>query len=75
MFDLEEITKAAEYLKEEEELLSSTEDLAKILGEWLYDQLEEIDLIYSRDSILQRKIHKAELEAERQLIEDGELVA
>lgn len=75
MFNSEEIITAAEYLKEEEELLSSPEEIAKILSNWLSEQLEEIDLIYRRESILQKRIFKAEVDAERELIESGELAA
>lgn len=75
MFNSEEIITAAEYLKEEEELLSSPEEIAKILSNWLSEQLEEIDLIYRRESILQKRIFQAEVDAERELIESGELAA
>lgn len=75
MFNSEEIIAAAEYLKEEEELLSSPEEIAKILSNWLSEQLEEIDLIYRRESILQKRIFQAEVDAERELIESGELAA
>lgn len=75
MFNSEEIITAAEYLKEEEELLSSPEEIAKILSNWLSEQLEEIDLIYRRESILQKRIFEAEVDAERELIESGELAA
>ena len=75
MFNSEEIMSAAEYLKEEEELLSSPEEIAKILSNWLSEQLEEIDLIYRRESILQKRIFEAEVDAERELIESGELAA
>ena len=75
MFNSEEIITAAEYLKEEEELLSSPEEIAKIISNWLSEQLEEIDLIYRRESILQKRIFEAEVDAERELIESGELAA
>ncbi len=75
MFDTEEIIKAAEYLKEEEELLSAPDEIAKILSNWLSEQLEEIDLIYRKESILQKRIFEAEVDAERELIENGELAA
>ena len=75
MFNSEEIIKAAEYLKEEEELLSSPQEIAKILSNWLSEQLEEIDLIYRKDSILQKRILQVEVDAERELIEAKELAA
>ncbi len=75
MFNSEEIIKAAEYLKEEEELLSSPQEIAKILSNWLSEQLEEIDLIYRKDSILQKRIFQVEVDAERELIEGKELAA
>lgn len=75
MFNSEEIIKAAEYLKEEEELLSSPQEIAKILSNWLSEQLEEIDLIYRKDSILQKRIFQVEVDAERELIETEDLVA
>ena len=75
MFNSEEIIKAAEYLKEEEELLSSPQEIAKILSNWLSEQLEEIDLIYRKDSILQKRIFQTEVDAERELIEAKELAA
>ena len=75
MFDNEEIFKAAEYLKEEEELLSSPEEIAKIIGNWLSEQLKEIDWIYRQNSILQKRVFQAELDAERELIETEELAA
>ncbi len=75
MFNSEEIIKAAEYLKEEEELLSSPQEIAKILSNWLSEQLEEIDLIYRKDSILQKRIFQLEVDAERELIETEDLVA
>ncbi len=75
MFNSEEIIKAAEYLKEEEGLLSSPQVIAKILSNWLSEQLEEIDLIYRQDSILQKRIFQAEVDAERKLIETEELAA
>ena len=75
MFNSEEIIKAAEYLKEEEELLSSPQEIAKILSNWLSEQLEEIDLIYRKDSILQKRIFQVEVDAERELIEAKELAA
>ncbi len=75
MFNSEEIIKAAEYLKEEEELLSSPQEIAKILSNWLSEQLEEIDLIYRKDSILQKRIFQLEVDAERELIEGKELAA
>ena len=75
MFDNEEIFKAAEYLKEEEELLSSPEEIAKIISNWLSEQLKEIDWIYRQNSILQKRVFQAELDAERELIETEELAA
>ncbi len=69
MFNSEEIIKAAEYLKEEEELLSSPQVIANILSNWLSEQLAEIDLIYRQDSILQKRIFQTEVEAESELIE------
>ncbi len=44
MFDSQEIVQAAEYLIEEEELLSSPEKIAQILSDWLSEQLKEIDV-------------------------------
>ncbi len=75
MFNSEEIIKAAEYLKEEEGLLSSSKEIAKILSNWLSEQLKEIDWIYRQDSILQRRIFEAEVDAERELIENEKLAA
>lgn len=75
MFDSQEIVQAAEYLIEEEELLSSPEEIAKILSNWLSEQLKEIDWLYRRDSILQKRVFQAELDAERELIATEELAA
>ncbi len=69
MFNSEEIIKAADYLKEEEELLSSPQVIANILSNWLSKQLAEIDFIYRQDSILQKRIFQTEVDAERELIE------
>jgi hypothetical protein len=60
-----EILEAAKLLKEEQNLIGSEEAVAKILCDWLCQELEEIEWNYQHSSFLQRKIFNLELNTEK----------
>lgn len=61
----DEILEAAKLLKEEQDLISSSEAIAKILSDWLCEELEDIEWNYQHSSFLQREIFNLELKTER----------
>ncbi len=61
----DEILEAAKLLKEEKDLISSSEEIAKILSDWLCYELSEIEWNYQHSSFLQREIFNLELNTER----------
>jgi hypothetical protein len=76
MFNFEDrILKAAEFLKEERDLLAPKQEIAALIGNWIEEQLEDIDWHYRNSQALQKKVFKLELEAEKTLLEAEELAA
>ncbi len=63
----DEIFEAAQLLKEEQELLGETEKIAKVIVNWLEEQLEDITGHYSNSSTLKKGVFKIELEHEKAL--------
>ena len=59
-----EILEAAKLLKEEQDLIGSTEAIASVIFDWLYEELEEIEWNYQHSSSLQRKIFNLEMNTE-----------
>lgn len=67
-----EILEAAKLLKEEQDLIGSTEAVAEgaaslsasVISDWLYEELEEIEWNYQHSSLLQRKIFNLEMNIE-----------
>ena len=59
-----EILEAAKLLKEEQDLIGSTEAFASLISDWLYEELEEIEWNYQHSSLLQRKIFNLEMNTE-----------
>lgn len=76
MFNFEDqILKAAEFLKEERDLLAQKQEIAALISNWIEEQLEDIDWHYCNSQALQKKVFKLELEAEKTLLEIEELAA
>jgi hypothetical protein len=61
----DEILEAAKLLKEEQNLIGSSEAIANILCDWLCQELEEIEWNYQHSSFLQGKIFYLELNTEK----------
>ena len=60
-----EILEAAKLLKEEQDLISSSEAIAKILCDWLDQELEQIEWNYQHSSFLQEKVFNLEMNTEK----------
>ena len=60
-----EILEAAKLLKEEQDLIGSTEAIAKIISDWLCEELEEIEWNYQHSSFLQEKVFNLEMNSEK----------
>jgi hypothetical protein len=60
-----EILEAAKLLKDEQDLIGSSEAIANILCDWLCQELEEIEWNYQHSSFLQRKIFNLEMNTEK----------
>ena len=63
----DEIFEAAELLKQEQELIAEPEQIAKVISNWLEDQLEDIIWHYCNSPSFQKSIFKIELEQEKAL--------
>ena len=63
----DEIFEAAQLLKQEQELIGETEKIAKVIVNWLEEQLEDITAHYSNSSTLKKGVFKIELEHEKAL--------
>ena len=61
----DEILEAAKLLKEEKDLIGSSEEIAKILCDWLSEELAEIEWNYQHSSFLQREIFNLELNTQK----------
>ena len=61
----DEILEAAKLLKEEQDLICSSEAIASIISDWLCEQLEEIEWNYQNSSLLKKQIFNLELNTER----------
>ena len=71
MFNLtDEILEAAQLLKQEQELTAETEAIAKIISDWLCEQLQDLDWHYHNSSILKKKLFLLELNVEKELLEE-----
>jgi hypothetical protein len=67
-FDLsDEILEAAQLLKDDQDLLGETEAIAKVICQWIEDQLNDITWEYPRSSTLQKGIFEVELNHEKAL--------
>jgi hypothetical protein len=67
-FDLsDEILEAAQLLKDDQDLLGETEQIAKVICQWIEDQLNDITWEYPRSSTLQKGIFEVELNHEKAL--------
>lgn len=55
-----EINLAAEYLIEENDLISDRKEITEAINDWICGLLEEIDFAYEKDLILKRKVEKIE---------------
>lgn len=60
-----EILEAAELLKEKEELLGASHDIAKVIVHWVSEQLEDICWHYHNNSSLEKRIFQIEVEKEK----------
>ena len=60
-----EILEAAKLLKEEQDLMGSSEAIANILCDWLCQELEDIEWNYQHSSFLQGKIFNLEMNTEK----------
>ena len=61
----DEILEAAKLLKEEQDLIGSPEAIAKIISDWLCEELEEIEWNYQHSSFLQEKVFNLEMNSEK----------
>ena len=65
MFNLtDEILEAAKLLKEEQQLIGDKFEIAKIISDWLCEELEDIEWHYNNSSQLQKKVFNLELNTE-----------